>query len=376
MVFKSMAQIQKGMNTYSIEIGSKYGFWLVLEKGPSRTCKSLCLCTKCNQTQKLVRNLTLTTGVSTSCGCDKEKIEVDKLYGFWKVVELQGVRSLCICTGCNQTTKSVLNRNLKIGRSSSCGCRKLEIEHKTNLAKYGTTHQHISLEARQKQRKTNLEKYGTEIPSKNSKVREKISNSKKAHSVEEKQLINEKRQLTCLEKYGSTNVGFTQWKKERSKATNVERYGTEYYVQSEFCKKRNYEKYGLENPLLMWRKTDGLPSKGEELINEILQANQIFFEREYSFDDCRNVYPLSFDFYLPSENILIEYDGEQHFRPARFGGISKEEASTIFESTKFRDKIKTEYAKKRGILLIRISYTEDIEFRMTKILEVLKERHK
>lgn len=44
----------------------------------------------------------------------------------------------------------------------------------------------------------------------------------------------------------------------------------------------------------------------------ILDKNNIYYELEKKFDTC--ISPtgnlLSFDFYLPTENILIEYDGE------------------------------------------------------------------
>ena len=61
---------------------------------------------------------------------------------------------------------------------------------------------------------------------------------------------------------------------------------------------------------------------------------------------------LPFDFFIPSLNCLIEYDGEQHFRPvSRFGG---EEG---FEKLRQRDELKNQYSKKNGIKLIRIPYT-------------------
>ena len=72
--------------------------------------------------------------------------------------------------------------------------------------------------------------------------------------------------------------------------------------------------------------------------------------KEYAFDDCRNIYPLRFDFYIPSINTCIEYDGEQHYRPVEyFGG---EEA---FKQRIINDNIKTQYCKDNNIRLVRIS---------------------
>lgn len=62
---------------------------------------------------------------------------------------------------------------------------------------------------------------------------------------------------------------------------------------------------------------------------------------------------LPFDFYIPDYNTLIEFDGEQHFKPIKyFGGLS------AFKVRKRRDDIKTEYAKTHNMMLIRIPYYE------------------
>lgn len=50
-------------------------------------------------------------------------------------------------------------------------------------------------------------------------------------------------------------------------------------------------------------------SKGENKIEQILQDNNIKFERQKTFNDCRNINLLRFDFYLPEFDLLIEYDG-------------------------------------------------------------------
>jgi hypothetical protein len=62
----------------------------------------------------------------------------------------------------------------------------------------------------------------------------------------------------------------------------------------------------------------------------------IEFEPQYYFDDLRGFggKPLTFDFYLKFPNMLIEYDGEQHFRPVRFNGLSEECAKDNFKKVK------------------------------------------
>ncbi len=103
-------------------------------------------------------------------------------------------------------------------------------------------------------------------------------------------------------------------------------------------------------------------SRGHTLVRNVLANNGIIFEEEKKFEDCTNEFDgrycikLPFDFYLPSKNTIIEYDGVQHYVPS-FGEKS-------FEITKRNDKIKNQYCKKNGIKLIRIPYTmkkEEIE---------------
>jgi len=104
-------------------------------------------------------------------------------------------------------------------------------------------------------------------------------------------------------------------------------------------------------------------SKGEIKIAKFLKNNTLNFLSEYTFKNCKKNGILRFDFYLPDHNILIEFDGEQHYKPIKFFGGEKE-----FKKLQERDKIKTEYCKKNNIKLIRIPYTE-----FNNIEKILKE---
>ena len=65
-------------------------------------------------------------------------------------------------------------------------------------------------------------------------------------------------------------------------------------------------------------------SRGEERIKIFLEQNNIKFEPQKTFIGCADKRLLPFDFYLPVQNILIEYDGEQHFEPIKvMGGNDK-----------------------------------------------------
>lgn len=58
-----------------------------------------------------------------------------------------------------------------------------------------------------------------------------------------------------------------------------------------------------------------LQSLGEFKIKQSLEELKIPFIKEKTFPELvsDNNVPLRFDFYLPQYNLIIEYDGEQHF---------------------------------------------------------------
>jgi Zn finger protein HypA/HybF involved in hydrogenase expression len=96
-----------------------------------------------------------------------------------------------------------------------------------------------------------------------------------------------------------------------------------------------------------------MESLGERRIARMLEVLKINHESQKKFSDCVDKRPLRFDFWLPDFNVLIEYDGPQHFESKEyFGGKSN------FESTIRRDRIKSCYAQKKKIRLIRVKYTE------------------
>ena len=98
-------------------------------------------------------------------------------------------------------------------------------------------------------------------------------------------------------------------------------------------------------------------SRGVFKIKEILNKESINFVTEKTFDDCRfpNTDALArYDFYLPKLNILIEFDGQQHFFPVGFfGGME------TFKEAQKRDEYKNEYACQHGYTLIRIPFFEE-----------------
>lgn len=96
-------------------------------------------------------------------------------------------------------------------------------------------------------------------------------------------------------------------------------------------------------------------SVGEEVIAEWLTEHDIEFIPQKRFKDCKDKKPLPFDFYIPSENVAIEYDGEQHFKPITFWG-----GENNYDYVVKHDAIKTKYCEDNNITLLRINYNDNI----------------
>lgn len=88
-------------------------------------------------------------------------------------------------------------------------------------------------------------------------------------------------------------------------------------------------------------------SLGEARIKEFFELNEIGFIQQFMFDG----YLYRYDFLIPELKILIEYDGEQHFRPVEYFGGEK-----AFRQLQSNDRKKNKLAKEKGYRLIRISY--------------------
>lgn len=70
--------------------------------------------------------------------------------------------------------------------------------------------------------------------------------------------------------------------------------------------------------------------------------------REYKIQTARK-FPQWLDFFIPSKNLAIEYNGEQHYKPIRmWGGVEG------FEKNKQRDAAKRQYCAENNIRLIEI----------------------
>lgn len=95
-------------------------------------------------------------------------------------------------------------------------------------------------------------------------------------------------------------------------------------------------------------------SEYELMFEHYLDSIDEEYIKEYSFNNCRDIIPLPFDFHLTKYDILIEIDGRQH----------KYDSYTIKH-----DNIKNDYCKKHNIPLLRIWYEDMLNGNYISIFE-------
>ncbi len=107
--------------------------------------------------------------------------------------------------------------------------------------------------------------------------------------------------------------------------------------------------------------------KGEGQVKDLLF--KYFFEWEITkgkkiWDEYKNYKHRRYcDFWLKKDNIkiIVEYDGEGHFMPVCFNGISFKKAEKGFKRTQLKDKLDAQFCKENNIILHRIKYDQDKE---------------
>lgn len=108
-----------------------------------------------------------------------------------------------------------------------------------------------------------------------------------------------------------------------------------------------------------------IKSKGELLIKEFLIKNNICFQSQYYFPDLKGVVSyLKFDFAIFRNNkifTLIEFQGQQHYKPIDYFG-----GEEVFNKQQFYDQKKRDYCKNKNIKLLEIPY-----YKIDNIEEIL-----
>lgn len=105
-------------------------------------------------------------------------------------------------------------------------------------------------------------------------------------------------------------------------------------------------------------------SHGEKFIRNYLDKNNIKYEAQKTFKNLKDRKQLSYDFYISDCNILIEYQGIQHYvADEYFGGRER------FKKQHHHDNLKRKYAKDNGYKLLELHYTLDTQEKVNNYLD-------
>lgn len=111
------------------------------------------------------------------------------------------------------------------------------------------------------------------------------------------------------------------------------------------------------------------------IIRELLNTDILTKFKDFAWLKTKNNGKLELDIFVPKYKLAIEYDGEQHFMPVCFGGISEKKAKHNFETQKIRDESKNKKIRrhKNDIkYFIRIGYKDKDIITKEYIIKKLK----
>lgn len=228
----------------------------------------------------------------------------------------------------------------------------------TCLQRYGVTSPLKSEIFKQKSKETCLQRYGVEytgqIPEKIEKTHKACLEKYGVDSVFKVQKFRNQSLDTCIKKYASdeddinsiVNIGQLKYVKDKIKNTCLEKYGVENPMQTQYYK-------NLISSILSSNEIQ------EKIYNTKLLNNSfnISYQEDVCFDllkekysDCirqykSELYPFNCDFYIPSLDLYIEYNGSHyhHYHP-----FDINDDNDINELNRLKEKANNSNAHKNG----------------------------
>lgn len=182
-----------------------------------------------------------------------------------------------------------------------------EKRKQTCLERYGTEQFFASEYAINTRKNTNIKKYGVDNPSKTQEIIDKIKFVKLNQNPDAYKIEQEKREQTCLERYGNKIPLKTKKVKQKMIATNNKRYGHNSPMQNEEVRKKAIGKYLYDDKVF-----DSFPETAYYIW---LSDNNKEFEYHpncdfyYIYDGCQHQYIPDFRV----EDKYIEIKGNQFF---------------------------------------------------------------
>lgn len=207
--------------------------------------------------------------------------------------------------------------------------RNNEKRKQTCIERYGVEYAMQCEDIKTKNKQTNIDRYGVENVFQSETIKERCRQTKLSKYGDPNYKNIEKYKRTCKERYGvewylqSDNDNIKRGSienLEKAKRTNLEKYGVEYYPQTDEWKEMNrktcLQKYGVESysSTVEYKEKSYKTKKENNSFNtssieaklvDYFKDNGINFEYQYKSD----LYPYMCDFYFPDTDVYVEIQG-------------------------------------------------------------------
>lgn len=235
----------------------------------------------------------------------------------------------------DKVTKTCVEKNGGRGFASDSVSQSVK---ETCLDRYGVENASQSLVIKEKVRQTNTKRFGKEYYTQTNEYKKRAGNTwlqKYGGIGFASKEVQGKLKQQMLERYGVENASQAEEIKEKMKQTNLERYGVEWIFQRDDIQQASHSKQALEKCFETKRKNKTFNvSKPEKELKAKLQ--ELFPDLKVQYKS--NVYPFACDFYIPSLDLYIEFNGiwthGGHF-------FDKNDKDDVERFVKWKEKAKT-----------------------------------
>ena len=218
-----------------------------------------------------------------------------------------------ICPVCGKETSY---KSFSTGYTKYCPCCTFKSDDvkekikKTNLERRGVEYPSQSKDVQEKTKKVSLERYGVDNPAKSEEVKNKVkkTNLKKycKEYYSQTDEYREKVKQTSLEKYNTEHFLQSDVVKGKIMNTVIDRYDVNYIFQREDIQEMSRSQESLEKSYNTKKKNNTFSSSKPEKELEI-ELRKLFPDLKTQYKS--EVYPFACDYYIPSLDLYIEYNG-------------------------------------------------------------------
>lgn len=367
--FNDFKKIDKYYSMNSFNIGDVLNngndIFIGYDNSNGRNIFAVLKCNKCGKVRKIIINEFLKvnnhTLVYSMCECfEKRDVKIGGIYGNLKVMSFDNKRKCYKCICLCESNKIVYREKYKLlsGLSLSCGCLSKELKSKYNCIDYiGATFNNLVVKDFYKLKDSHSKKY----------IEKGIYWLCKCKLCGKEILLPSKHVVSnVITNCGCKNKRFFETFKigdfvddlEIRDIIKLKGVGTFWSVKCPFCN-NNFVRLASNICKSHYKSCGCLKrSYGELIVLNILRRYNLKFNEQVSFKELKNG-TLRFDFLINKNNniYLIEYDGLEHYSEDNQFGSKKEN----FERIQYNDGLKNDFAKLKGIPLLRIPYILDKE---------------